>query len=223
MIFAVNIGETETSGTYIPGKVYIAKPRMENSDAVDLSFVRIEDETGRDIPIKPSKTCGFWFPKELPVVITSSHLEGRNMQCGDVVMGSEIRDGEFLRCRGGFISMKCLTVLDGTLLVPGSMVFEPEGAVWREVVSVGIEEWNWMSIGLKDGGNFRRPVTKFILPTMDGELSDVQFVTSLVDTSELKKGNIYQMCRLLGTDKVTVIIDGGEFIYKRNFFNFSTL
>ena len=221
MKFAVNTGPTQTSGSYIVGKVYIAKPRMEVAGAVDFSLVRIEDETGRLLSFEPTEECGFWFPGSLPVVVTQ-HMRSNSLEllAGDVLTAYNLStDGQYLNCGSGYVSLERVTVLDGTLLTPEMQVFDDASMDWQEISDVSTDPTRWMWVRQQESNLFQ-PVTDFALPVVDGELSTVPLVTSLVDGPDLKKGNLYQTTGFTENGSILILTKHGEYPYDRNFFDF---
>jgi len=164
MIFARYKGPDKEGEQFVPGKVYLSYPEIENDDVVILDYIEILDESGKLVKIDP-KNGRFEFLDEVYAAL----LMGYNSKVvGDIVVingGEKDEKGElfFNIKKEGLYLAKNMTTLDRTNVYPGVVLQDVFDGYWKVVLSV--DECLWITvkgnvINKKLDGKFRFAVSR---------------------------------------------------------------
>ena len=138
------------------GKVYIAKPQIEDNSMVGLGHLDIQDDDGKIIQIHPEdRTSGqFEFLEEIYAVAIEP-FDG--FVVGDVVVLSDATDsqqGILYNVKGsGYRDSASVCILDRTNVYPGVVVMEISTGNWVKVRMVDEALW----VRVDDAESMRSP------------------------------------------------------------------
>jgi len=204
MVFARFIGVVG-SGVFVRGKVYLASSEVDDTGAVDLDILEIQDEEGEVIRENPENER-FEYPDEVYAVVTTPFGEFGE---GEVVVVDDAKaNGEvMLGVAGvGYVKANQLALLDGTVLKPGTLV--EDGVSGRCLKITRVDESGWFSAG---DDRLRSP-SEFRFFVSDGEILLACRLKCVDAHGEpyLTRGNLY---RIVMTDRerdITVVVNDND-------------
>ncbi len=173
-------------GAFTKGRIYRARPEVDDPSVVTLGRFRVTDDAGADITIDPEG--GFFeYPEKGYAVVLKAFGK---MRPGEVVIIDDLDGGDFFSVQGmGYVRSGNFQLLDMVLLSPGIIVYERESCRWGRVMRVD----DSMRIAQEDGV-WKEP-TAFMFAVSEGELAMAPFVRCQ-DTNgakHLKVGKVYRV------------------------------
>ena len=164
------------------GKVYIAKPQIEDNSMVGLGHLDIQDDDGKIVQIHPEdKTSGqFEFLGEIYAVVIEP-FDG--FVVGDVVVLSDATDsqqGILYNVKGsGYRDSASVCILDRTNVYPGVVVMEISTGNWVKVRMVDEALW----VRVDDSESMRSP-EEFRFAVSDGGIMSEPVIRCLDASGE---------------------------------------
>jgi hypothetical protein len=148
-------------GEFTEGRIYPARPEVDDPLVVDYEHFRVTDDRGVEVTV--DQDCGlFEYPDTGYAVVLKPFGE---YTPGDVVEVNDLDGGDFYAVKGkGFVRVENLQLLDEALLSSGAMAYNRESCRWERIREV--EES--MSVILDGGSRFELTALRF--PVSDGEL-----------------------------------------------------
>jgi hypothetical protein len=222
MIFACYIG---TDKRFTTGKVYLAKPEVEDSSIANFGFIEVDDDSGervranRRVEMVPSSDgrmiwadrWDFEFLDEVYAVVAKP-LPG--FRVGQVVVLEDVAEstegnktGLLFSVKGkGFRTSDGFVILDHTNVYPGVVILDPTDGVWGKIRTV--DEFLWVTV---DGGGPRRSPEEFRFAIdRDGDIMVEPKVECVDDVGVqgLTKGNFYYIVRekMESNEKMLVVV-----------------
>jgi hypothetical protein len=205
MIFARYIG---TDKRFTTGKVYLAKPEVEDSSIANFDFIDVKDDSGEMVRVKEvGRSLGqpifehrwdFEFLEEVYAVVAKPLPDFR---VGQVVVVEDVAEstegnktGLLFSIKGkGFRTSDGFVILDHTNVYPGVMILDLSDGVWEKIRTV--DEFLWVTV---DGGGPRRSPEYFQFAIdRDGDIMVEPKVECVDDVGVqgLTKGNFYYIVR----------------------------
>jgi len=200
MIFARFVGVTG-EGTFIEGKVYLARPEIDDVGTVNFDFLEIVDEDGETIREDPEDER-FDYPDEVYAVVVKSFGE---FEIGEVVTVDDAKmNGDAMLHVGGvgFVQESSLVILDATIVKPRCYVMEESTGKWLPIRRVD------ESMGiLVEGSDGVRSLSEFRFAVSHGDVCVNPLVKCVDDCGEqdLEIGSLYQLVST-DTERGTVVV-----------------
>ena len=150
MIFARYIGGGLSHGPLTPGKVYPAKPEMDEGEMVSFNFIEIINDAGELVRVQPvveddDKRWDFEFVEEVYAVVTEAF---EDFKVGDVVVVVDaLRGGKrfVYDVKGIGWRHRGVVLLDRTNVFPGVSVLDLSTGFWEKIAQV--DECLWIGLG----------------------------------------------------------------------------
>lgn len=201
MIFARFMG-TAGEGNFIDSGIYLASWELD-SGTVSSDLVEIWDEDGKKIR-EDTREERFEYLEEVCAVITVPFCD---FDVGEVVVleDARINGGIMYGVAGvGFIHANQLTILDGTILRPGTLV--ANGISGRSVKITKVDENG--RIAVENSDRLKEP-SEFQFFVENGEVLLAYWVECLDVSGEpnLTKGKLYRVTLLDKTNSVIGVIN----------------
>ena len=164
------------------GKIYIAKPQMEENSVVGLSRLSVRDDDGKVVSVDP-ESGQFEFLSEVYAVVVKpfdGFLEGEVVVLDDATMKSHNCDEILYSVKGlGCRNASSVNLLDRSNVYPGVTVMETVTGNWVKVRMV--DEALWLRVG--DSEVMRSP-EEFRFAVADGDLMSEPVVKCLDASGE---------------------------------------
>jgi len=212
MIFARYKG---ASKELTEGKVYVARPEMDEKSMVGFGFLNATDDAGKPIRIDPNSEQWEFLSEVYAVVVRP--FEG--FVGGEVVVvdDADINGSCLYNIKGlGYRSASGLILLDRTNVFPGMMVMEKTTGCWKKIRTV--DEGLGVSV---DGSDGRRSPDDFRFAVADGDVL-MEPVVTCVDTTglaDLTEGRYYVLTKTDPDGRYVMLADDsgsvGEFMPER--------
>ena len=221
---------TGTDKRFTSGKVYVAEPDMESSDAVNFSHIELTDDAGKKVCITPyaewtgiKQKYDFEFLEEVYAVVVKPLFDTYSV--GDVVVVDDAviqpLHSSFCVKELGYCTADHLVLLDRTNVFPGLMLLDKSTGVWVKVCSV--DECLWVAIN--DGVVSHSPEEFRFAVDGDGDIMIEPLVVCCDPVGvELGMGTVYRVIReelnSLVTSRFLVVVNdfGVEKAYASNRF-----
>ena len=187
MIFTRYIGSAKDGFT--PGKVYLAKPEMDDQTTVGFDFVETTNDDDKVVRVIPGKEQ-FEYLDEVYAVVVHPFDE---FKPGDVVVVDDaLGNGTvLLNVKGlGNRSLDDLQILDRTNVFPGVVLMDVASKMWKKVVKV--DEALWVAV---EGDDVLRSPEEFVFAVADGDILVEPLVVCVDDGGQpgLTKGGFYYL------------------------------
>ena len=199
MIFARYTGKSDN---LTRGRVYLARPEIDDGETVGLDLLTIKDDKDQQVKIHPDDE-GWEYLEEVYAVVVKDNCD-EDWEAGEVVVISDaVDDGSadpLLRVKGvGLYRGSNFVLLDRTNVYPGLVVMESYTGRWVTIRRV--DECLWF---MANGCEFYRSPEEFRFAVSGNDILTEPLVKCVDAAGEsLTEGHLYRLIKT-GSDFVVL-------------------